>query len=109
MRVSDFDALDQFETEGLLTGSKERSWLWFGLIVSLAIHFGLCAYFYRTRFQSAETVFTPSDQTPAFKVRTITESNLDKTSIDQTNPAAKPNPDNTDVQFPDEKKSFDKL
>ena len=109
MRVSDFGALDQFETEGLLTGSKERSWLWFGLIVSLAIHFGLCAYFYRTRFQSAETVFTPSDQTPTFKVRTITESNLDKTSVDQTNPAAKPNPDNTDVQFPDEKKSFDKL
>src|SRR5262249_60143746 len=27
----------------------------------------------------------------------------------QINPAAKPNPDNTDVQLPDEKKSFDKL
>jgi len=109
MRVSDFDDFDRFETEGLLTGSKERSWLWFGLIVSLAIHFGLCAYFYRTRFQSAETVFTPSEQTPTFKVRSITESNLDKSSVDQTNPAAKPNPDNTDVQLPDEKKSFDKL
>ena len=36
MRVSDFDEFDRFETEGLLTGSKERSWLWFGLIVSLA-------------------------------------------------------------------------
>ena len=106
MRVSDFDT---FETEGLLTGSKERSWLWFGLIVSLAIHFGLCAYFYRTRFQSPEMAFTPSDQTPTFKVRSITESNLDKSSVDQTNPAAKPNPDNTDVQLPDEKKSFDKL
>jgi outer membrane protein OmpA-like peptidoglycan-associated protein len=53
--------------------------------------------------------FTPSDQTPTFKVRSITESNLDKSSVDQTNPAAKPNPDNTDVQLPDEKKSFDKL
>jgi len=108
MRVSDFE-VDQFDTEGLLTGSKERSWLWFGLIVSLAIHFGLCAYFYRTRFQPAEAVFTPNEQTPTFKVRSITESNLEKSSADQTNPAAKPIPDNTDVQLPDEKKSFDKL
>src|SRR5438132_4821406 len=109
MRLSDFDDFDRFETEGLLTGSKERSWLWLGLIVSLAIHFGLCAYFYRTRFQSTEMVFTPNDQTPTFKVRSITESNPDKSSVDQINPAAKPNPDNTDVQLPDEKKSFDKL
>src|SRR5437660_6171106 len=109
MRVSEFEDFDTFETEGLLTGSKERSWLWFGLIVSLAIHFGLCAYFYRTRFQSAETAFAPNEQTPTFKVRSITESNLDKSSMDQTKPAAKPNPDNTDVQLPDEKKSFDKL
>ena len=109
MKVSDFDDLDQFDTEGLLTGSKERNWLWFGLIVSLAIHFGLCAYFYRTRFASTEALFAPSDQTPTFKVRSITDSNLDKSSADQANPAAKPNPDNTDVQLPDEKKSFDKL
>src|SRR6266852_5378044 len=109
MRVSEFEDFDTFETEGLLTGSKERSWLWFGLIVSLAIHFGLCAYFYRTRFQSAETAFAPNEQTPTFKVRSITESNLDKSSADQTNQVAKPNPDNTDVQLPDEKKSFDKL
>src|ERR1043166_5396598 len=105
MRVSDFEDFDQFETEGLLAASKERNCLWFGLVVSLAIHFGLCAYFYRTRFQSAETVFAPKDQTPTFKVRSITDSNLDKTSVDQTNPAAKPNPDNSDVQLPDEKRS----
>src|ERR1043166_7131665 len=105
MRVSDFEDYDHFETEGLLTGSRERSWLWFGLIISLAIHFGLCAYFYRTRFQSAETVFKPNEQTPTFKVRSITESNVDKTSVDQTNPAAKPSPDNSDVQLPDEKRS----
>jgi outer membrane protein OmpA-like peptidoglycan-associated protein len=109
MRVSDFDDLEGFQTEGLLTGNKERNWLWFGLIVSLAIHFGLCAYFYRTRFASAEAVFVPNEQTPTFKVRNITESNLDKSSMDETNPSAKPNPDNTDVQLPDEKKSFDKL
>jgi len=109
MRVSEFDGLDQFETEGLLAGTKERNWIWFGLIVSLAIHFGLCAYFYRTRFAPAETAVAQNEQTPTFKLRSITESNLDKSSADQTTQAAKPNPDNTDVQLPDEKKSFDKL
>src|SRR2546423_46676 len=109
MRVSEFDHFDRFETEGLLAGSKERNWLWLGLIVSLAIHFALCAYFYRTRFAPAEAAFVPSEQTPTFKVRSITNSNLDKSSADQTNSAAKPNPDNTDVQLPDEKKSFDKI
>jgi hypothetical protein len=106
MRVSDFD---DFETEGLLTGSKERNWLWLGLAVSLAIHFALCVYFYRTRFQSPEALFAQSDQTPTFKVKRIVESNLEKSSVDQTNPAAKPNPDNTTAQLPDEKKSFDRL
>src|SRR5256886_2684333 len=109
MRVSGFEDIDKFETEGLLAGSKERSWIWFGVVGSLAIHFGLCAYFYRTRFAPAEAAFVPSEQTPTFKVKSITESNVDKSSADQANPAAKPNPDNTDVQLPDEKKSFDKL
>jgi outer membrane protein OmpA-like peptidoglycan-associated protein len=109
MRVSDFDHFNQFETEGLLTGTKERNWLWLGLIISLAIHFALCAYFYRTRFASTDAVFAQNEQTPTFKVRSVTDSNLEKSSVDQTNPAAKPNPDNTDVQLPDEKKSFDKL
>jgi len=109
MRVSEFDGLDQFETEGLLAGTRERNWIWFGLIVSLAIHFALCAYFYRTRFASTETAVAQNEQTPTFKVRSITESNLDKSSADQTTQAAKPNPDNTEVQLPDEKKSFDKL
>jgi outer membrane protein OmpA-like peptidoglycan-associated protein len=109
MRVSDFDDFDRFETEGLLTGSKERSWVWFGLIVSLGLHLALCAYFYRTRFQSIEALVAQNDQTPTFKVRNLNTSDLGKSSVDQTNPAAKPNPDNTDVQLPDEKKSFDKL
>jgi outer membrane protein OmpA-like peptidoglycan-associated protein len=109
MRASEFDGLDQFETEGLLVGTRERNWIWLGLIVSLAIHFGLCAYFYRTRFAPTETTVAQNEQTPTFKVRSITESNLEKSSADQTTQAAKPNPDNTDVQLPDEKKSFDKL
>jgi len=109
MRVSEFDDLDGFQTEGLLSGSRERNWLWFGLIVSLGLHLALCAYFYRTRFQSLETAMAPNEQTPTFKVKSINTSDLGKSSVDQTNPAAKPEPDNTDVQLPDEKKSFDKL
>jgi outer membrane protein OmpA-like peptidoglycan-associated protein len=110
MRVSDFDYLDGFDTEGLLTGSKERSWIWLGLIVSLAIHFALCAYFYRARFQPVEAAFTEQQQPPMFKVKSVDlGQQLDKGSVDQTNPAAKPEPDKTDVQLPDEKKSFDKI
>jgi outer membrane protein OmpA-like peptidoglycan-associated protein len=110
MRVSDFDDLDGFDTEGLLTGSKERSWIWFGLTVSLAIHFALCAYFYRTRFQPVEAAFVEQQQPPMFKVKSVDlGQQLDKGSVDQTNPAAKPEPDKTDVQLPDEKKSFDKI
>src|SRR5258707_3554377 len=109
MRASNYDELDHFETEGLLTGSKERNWLWLGLIVSLGIHFALCTYFYRTRFASADAVFTQNEQTPTFKIKRVLDSNLDKSSADQITAAAKPNPDNTDVQLPDEKKSFDKL
>src|SRR5438093_4226013 len=109
MKGSDLDDFDSSETEGLLSGSKERNWLWFRLVVSLGLHAALCTYFYRTRFQTVETVFAQSQQTPTFKVKTIAESNLEKTSVDQTNPAAKPEPDKTDVQLPDEKKSFDKV
>src|SRR5205823_640965 len=83
---------------GLLPGSKERNWLWFGLIISLGLHVALCTYFYRTRFQPVEAVFAQNPQTPTFKVRAVDESKLDKTSVDQTNPAAKPEPDNADVQ-----------
>src|SRR5262245_28908627 len=109
MKVSDFEELDHFETEGLLAGSRERNWLWLGLIVSLGIHFALCTYFYRARFASADAVFAPNEQTATFKVKHVLDSNLDKSSTDQLNAAEKPNPDNTEVQLPDEKKSFDKL
>src|SRR5438034_3535963 len=110
MRVSDFDELDGFDTESLLTGSKELSWILFGLIVSLAIHFALCAYFYRTRFQPVEAAFVEQQQPPMFKVKSVDlGQQLDKGSVDQTNPAAKPEPDKTDVQLPDEKKSVDKI
>ena len=101
---------DDLEYEALVTGSKQRNWLFFGLIISLTLHLALCFYFYRTRFQSAEALFSENPQTPTFKVRSVDlESKIDKNSLDQAGPAAKPEPDNTDVQLPDEKKSFDKL
>ena len=107
MRFSEFE---DFETEGLLSASKQRSWLWFGLIVSLVLHLCLCVYFYRTRFQTIDPKWMKAEQTPTFKVRNVDLApQLDKNSIDQTNAAAKPEPDNTQEQQPDEKKSFDSL
>ncbi|PYK04940.1 MAG: hypothetical protein DME66_08310, partial [Verrucomicrobia bacterium] len=110
MRASELDDFDNLETEGLLTGSRERGWLWFGLIVSLGLHLALCTYFYRTRFQSADALLSEAFPPPTFKVKSVNlAQQLDKGGVDQTNPAAKPEPDKTDVQLPDEKKSFDKL
>src|SRR5437667_5645127 len=106
MRVSEFDYL---EYDALLKGSKQRSWLWFGLIVSLGLHLALCAYFYRTRFQSVDAVLAANQQTPTFKVRNVDLSQLEKGSSDQTSAAAKPEPNSATDQQPDEKKAFDKL
>jgi outer membrane protein OmpA-like peptidoglycan-associated protein len=108
-RASDFDGIDEIEYEALLTGTPERSWVWFGLMVSLAIHITLCIWFYRTRFMSVETVFADVQPPMTFRVKPVDMSQIDKASGDQTNPAAKPNPDDTKEQQPDEKKSFDKL
>src|SRR5436309_9326966 len=108
-RISDFDGIDDIEREALLTGSPERSWIWFGLIISLCLHITLCIYFYRTRFQSAEAVFSDVTKPMLFRVKPVDMSQIDKISGDQVNPASKPNPDDTKEQQPDEKKSFDKL
>ncbi len=105
-----FSELEDFDTDGLLSESKQRNWLWFGLIVSLALHLALCGYFYRTRFQSVDPLALQAPQTATFTVKNVDlNQQLDKNSMDDTNPAAKPNPDDTTEQLPDEKKSFDKL
>jgi outer membrane protein OmpA-like peptidoglycan-associated protein len=111
MRISDFEDIDDIEHEALLTGGQQRSWIWFGLLVSLSLHVALCAYFYRARFEPAVAMMYEGRETPLFHVQRIDlkEQDLDKASMDQTNPAAKPEPDKTDVQLPDEKKSFEKL
>src|SRR5205807_9221417 len=103
MRVSEFDDL---EYSALLTGSKQRNWLWFGLIVSLALHIALCTYFYRTRFQPADAMLMEGRSGPTFMVKTVDlGAQLQKSSADQTNPAAKPEPDKTDVQLANAKKT----
>src|SRR5438067_740443 len=108
-RISDFDDIDDIEREALLTGSPERSWIWFGLIVSLCLHITLCIYFYRTRYQSVDAVFADTQPPMSFRVKPVDQAQIDKASGDQVNPASKPNPDDTKDQQPDEKKSFDKL
>jgi outer membrane protein OmpA-like peptidoglycan-associated protein len=74
------------------------------------LHILLCTYFYRTRFQSVDAATLPPAPQPTFKVRNVDLApQLDKNSIDQSAAAAKPEPDKTDNQLSDEKKSFDKL
>src|SRR5256714_7791052 len=104
MRTSEFD----FE-EALLQGNQQRNWLLVGLIISLALHGALCGYFYRTAFLPANALVEQRAPVPTFKVKNVEMEPLEKPAVDQANPAAKPEPDKTDVQLPDEKKSFDQL
>lgn len=98
-----------FDDSAIWSGSKQRNWLLVGLIVSLVLHSVLCLYFYNTRFEPLTASMKGPEQTATFNVKNVDLQSLDKTSIDQSNQAAKPEPDKTDVQLPDEKKSFDKL
>src|SRR3954470_4813331 len=105
MRTSEFT---DFE-EALLEGRKQRNWLFVGLMISLGLHGALCGYFYRTNFIAAEVPVEQRIPVPTFKVKSVELQALDKPSMDQAQQAAKPDPDKTDVQLPDEKKSFDQL
>ena len=105
MRTSDFGEFD----ETIWEGSKQRNWVLVGLMISLAIHGALCGYFYRTNFIPVSVLLTDRAPAPTFKVKSVDMQPLDKATADQSNPAAKPDPDKTDVQLPDEKKSFDQL
>ncbi|MEY2546637.1 MAG: OmpA-OmpF porin, family [Verrucomicrobiota bacterium] len=107
MRASEYE-FGEFG-EALLNARKQRNWLWFGFLMSLTLHIALCTWFYRTRFHvGAETPGPPPP--PTFHMRAVDlNPNIDKNSADDTAAAAKPNPDDTKDQQPDEKKSFDKL
>ena len=95
--------------DDLWSGSKQRNWLVAALAVSLLLHAALCAYFYRTQFQPLSTPMKAAEQTSTFKIKNVDLQPLEKASLDQSTQAAKPEPDKTDVQLPDEKKSFDSL
>ncbi len=101
---------EPFDEMAIWSGTRQRNWLLFGLFVSLLLHAGMCLYFYQARFQPVETLFSEHRPPPTFKVKQVDLDNkLEKSSLDQAKPAAKPDPDKTDVQLPDEKKSFDAL
>src|SRR4051794_31559276 len=91
--------------------NKPRSWVLLGLALSLALHGFLCFVFYRTSFQPTTPLGMEKRQPPTFKVKKVDleAKPLEQATAPDMAPAAKPNPDNTDVQLPDDKKSFDKL
>lgn len=98
-----------FSDDAIWSGSRQRNWLVVGLALSLLLHSLLCFYFYRTNFQVVDTALKTPEQTAKFKVRNVDLQPLEKPSMDQAQQAAKPEADKTDVQLPDEKKSFDQL
>src|SRR2546423_4863792 len=91
--------------------SKQRNWLFVGLVASLSLHALLCLFFYRTGFQPAAPLGLEKRPPPAFKMKSVdlTPKPLEQAAAEQALPAAKPNPDQTDVQLPEEQKSFDQL
>ena len=90
--------------------SKQRNWLFVGLLASLFLHGLLCFFFYRTGFQPT-ALGLERRPPPTFKVKSVdlTPKPLEEAAAEQALPAAKPNPDQTNVQLPEEQKSFDKL
>lgn len=98
-----------FDNDALWSGSRQRNWLLLGFAVSLLLHSALCLFFYRTKFQLVNDALQSPTQIAQFTVKSIELRPVDKASMDQTAPAAKPEPEHTDVQLPDEKTSFDKL
>jgi outer membrane protein OmpA-like peptidoglycan-associated protein len=91
--------------------SKQRNWLLTGVVISLALHAALCIFFYRTGFQPTAPLGMEKRQPPTFKVKSVESAPkpLDEAAASSIAEAAKPNPDQTDVQLPDDQKSFDQL
>jgi outer membrane protein OmpA-like peptidoglycan-associated protein len=91
--------------------SKQRNWLLVGLIASLTLHALLCVYFYRTHFQPTVPLGIEKRPPPTFKVKSVdlNPKPLEQPAAAEAAEAAKPNPDKTKVQLPEDQKSFDKL
>jgi outer membrane protein OmpA-like peptidoglycan-associated protein len=91
--------------------SKQPNWLFIGLVCSLVLHTLLCVVLYRIGFQPEAAVGIERRPPPTFKVKSVEpeSKSLDSTTASTANEPAKPNPDQTNVQLPDEQKSFDTL
>lgn len=91
--------------------SQPRNWLMVGLIASLALHALLCVLFYRTAFQPATPLGLEKRPPPTFKVKSVdlAAKPLEQPAAASATEAAKPNPDQTKVELPEDQKSFDKL
>src|SRR5262249_8959529 len=91
--------------------SKQRNWLLTGLLCSLGLHALLCVFFYSTSFQPTAALGMEKRPPPIFKVKSVEAAPkpLDQAAASSATEAAKPNPDKTDVQLPDDQKSFDQL
>lgn len=91
--------------------NSTTKWLLVGLLVSLLLHATLCFVFYRTTFQPVSALAPEKRPPPLFKVQSVDTKPqpLDKALLEQPAEAAKTQADKTDVQLPDEKKSFEKL
>jgi outer membrane protein OmpA-like peptidoglycan-associated protein len=91
--------------------SKPPNWLLIGLIASLCLHGLLCFVFYRTGFQPTAPLGIEKRPPPTFKVKSVdlNPKPVDQPAAADIAEAAKPNPDQTKVQLPEDQKSFDKL
>lgn len=91
--------------------SKPPNWLLVGLIASLTLHALLCFFFYRTGFQPTAPLGAEKRPPPTFKVKSVdlNPKPVDQPAASDLAEAAKPNPDQTKVQLPEDQKSFDKL
>ena len=91
--------------------SQPRNWLLLGVLASLLLHASLCFFFYRTSFQPASPLGLEKRPPPVFKVKSVTLDSkpLEQPAAASRAEAAKPNPDKTSVQLPEDQKSFDKL
>lgn len=88
-----------------------RNWLLVGLLASLALHALLCFFFYRTGFQAAAPLGSEKRPPPTFKVKSVAlePKPLEQPAAASAKDVAKPNPDKTEVQLPEDQKSFEKL
>src|SRR5207245_10527575 len=62
---------DSDYNDALLNATGQRNWLFWGLVLSLALHCLLCFYLYQTRFASADLALAPRSEPPVVKLKPI--------------------------------------